>query len=158
MKPSPLCVLAALVALVSLGADIAQAQPMRPSPQLQLTMDLAAAFRAKDVEKGLALLAPEAALMPPGESLVSGRATIESFFKGLVERGFPELAFGSFASASSGTLGYDMGTYELTITPKGGPSRKEQGNYVVVSRQVPDGSWLLVLGMWSPRLPSTPAK
>jgi ketosteroid isomerase-like protein len=156
MKLKGACLL--LVAIAPLAAGVAQAQPMRPSPQLQLTMDLATAFRAKDMDKGLSLLAPEAVLLPPDEDMVSGRATVEGFLKRLAERGSPELAFGSFGSSSSGTLGYDMGSYELTVTPSGGAPRKEQGKYVILSRQVTDGRWLLVLCMWSPNVTSTPAK
>jgi len=43
------------------------------------------------------------------------------------------------------TLAYDGGTYSLDLTPPGGPTLKERGNYSLVWRKQKVGDWKLTL-------------
>jgi ketosteroid isomerase-like protein len=147
----------AAVAFVVLVAPRAEAQPAAPSPQFQVTMDLAVALRAKNVTKVLALLARGAVLMPPNEELVSG-TDIERFVKRLAEAGKVELAVGSLGSSSSEALGFDIGAYEFTITPAAGAPRKEKGKYVLLMRQGDDGQWRVAFALWNSSVAPAPAK
>src|SRR5262249_34905649 len=91
LSPAPRAALAlAIVAASSIGA--ARAQPWVPTPQCQVTSDLAAALRAKDLAKAMALFTERPVLLPPTGETISGRMELEAFLKERLEQGALKLA------------------------------------------------------------------
>jgi ketosteroid isomerase-like protein len=127
----------------------AQAQPMAPSPQFKASMDLAAAFRSRDVAKVMAMLADDAVLLPPGRDLVGGRKDIEALVKDFLGKNTVELSFSSLGSSGGGNLGFDVGQYELTLKPEGGAKTKTRGKYLAVFKQDPEERWRLGYLSWN---------
>jgi len=138
----------ALASAAALGGVVATAQPWAPSPQFQVSSDLAAALREKDVAKTLALLSDRAVLLPPSGETLSGRAEIERFLKERLERGALTLAIVSTGSAAAETLGFDSGTFEFTVTPAKGEPKKGRGTYLMILRQS-DGKWRIERLAWN---------
>lgn len=137
------------VVLSVLVASSAAAQALRPSPQFEVKMEYAAALREGDVPKAVALHVPNPVLMPPDQKLVGGRADVEAYLQGLVERGKIELSIVSVGSSSSDALAFDAGTYELQISPPEGPRETERGKYLTVFSRDSEGSWLIWYDSWS---------
>jgi ketosteroid isomerase-like protein len=136
---------------VGLCAWPASAQVLPPTPQFQVSMDMAVALRAKDAERVLALLAPKAAIMPPDGTVVGGGDDLEKALHELFGLGTVELSIFSLGSGESGTLGFDAGSYDLTIAFRTGEKRKEKGQYLTILRQDGGGHWRVAYGIWSRR-------
>lgn len=141
--------------LTVLLALTAMAQSWAPSPQFQVTSDLAAALRVKDVAKAFALFADRAVLLPPSGETVSGRIEIEAYIKERVERGALVLAIVSTGSSAAEGLGFDSGTCEFTVTPVSGEKKKGRGTYVALFRQS-DGKWKIDRLTWNSTWLPTP--
>ncbi len=138
--------LPALTCFVLLGAG---AQPMAPTPQFKVSMDLASALRAKDVGKVMALLADKAVIMPPGGDIRSGRREIEGALKDMLGKNTLELALGSMESAGSSILGFDAGTFEVTVKPLEGAAKKSRCKYLAVLTQDDEGHWRVAYLSWN---------
>lgn len=139
------------VVLVVLASRTAVAQPNRPTPQFQVTMDLATALRSKDLAKTMSFFAPNAMLMPPDGEAVAGRRDVESALKRLFEAGEIRLAVTSLGSTSGGVVGSDSGTFQLTIVPPQGERTVRTGSYVTVLRQDDAGRWTIEALIWNAR-------
>lgn len=150
-----------VTALVVLSGVGAHAQPMAPTPQFQASMDLVAALRARDVAKVMSFLADDAVILPPGRDLVGGHREIEALVKDFLGKNALELAFSSLGSSGSGSLGFDLGQYELTLKPEGGGAKtKTRGKYLAVFKQNTEEKWRLAYLSWNgsePAGPATPA-
>lgn len=139
------------VVLVVLASRSAVAQPNRPTPQFQVTMDLAAALRSKDLTKSLASFTPNAMLLPPDGDAVGGRKEVEAALKRLFDSGDIKLVVISLSSSGGGGVGSDTGTYELTVSPPNGVPTKVRGHYATVLRQDDDGHWTIDVLIWNGR-------
>jgi ketosteroid isomerase-like protein len=149
-----------LMLVIALGAANADAQPWAPTPQFQVSSDLAVALRGKDVAKAVTLFAERAVLLPPRGETVSGRAEIEQFVKERLGEASLTVAIVSTGSSAIEDLGFDSGTYEITFTRPKGDIRKGRGTYLAIQRRT-EGTWKidrLMLGFaWeSPSESATP--
>jgi len=122
---------------------------MAPTPQFKVSMDLASALRAKDVGKVMALLADKAVIMPPGGDIRSGRREIEGALKDMLGKNTLELALGSMESAGSSILGFDAGTFEVTVKPLEGAAKKSRCKYLAVLTQDDEGHWRVAYLSWN---------
>ena len=138
--------LPALTCFVLLGAG---AQPMAPTPQFKVSMDLASALRARDLAKVMDLFTDDAVVMPPGQDLIAGRKPIEAAVKELMAKNAVQVAIVSIGSTGSETLGLDAGLYELTVKPSEGVAKKDRGKYLAVVRQDAEGRWRLTHLSWN---------
>lgn len=149
----------ALTFVAVVGALGAEAQPLKPSPQFQATMDLAAALRSGDVAKAMALLTDDAVVLPPGRDLLSGRKSLEAALKELVGKNSLELALVSIGSTGSAEVGLDVGLYELTLKPQEGAAKsKARGKYLASLRPDAEGHWRVAYLIWNSSEPAPPAK
>jgi ketosteroid isomerase-like protein len=145
-----------LASLAVLGVEEARAQPWVPTPQFQVTSDLAGALRGKDVAKALALFTDRAVLFPPSGETISGRTELEAFLKERVERGALKLAIVSTGSSGTEDIGFDSGTCEFTVTIGKEEPKQGRGTYVAVLRLV-DGKWKIDRLIWNARMTIEPA-
>jgi ketosteroid isomerase-like protein len=85
----------------------------------------------------------DASLLPPNQPRVWGRPQIRRFFQSLREAGMRELAAEIIQLDVSGDLAYCMGTYAF------GMSAATRGQFLEVYRRQADGSWKMVVDMFS---------
>jgi len=135
--------------LVGVAVCPADAQVLPPTPQFQVSMDLAVALRTGDLERAVDVVAPKAVIMSPDGAMLNGREELTTVLKNLFGSGTVELAIFSLESSESGPLGFDAGSYDLTFTPRKGEKRKETGQYLAILRRDGEGRWRVVYGMWN---------
>jgi ketosteroid isomerase-like protein len=101
-----------------------------------------------------ALYTEDATVMPPNAPAVKGQEAIVALLKG-----FPPIA--DFKQVSQhvegfGNLAYDLQTYAGTFAPPGLPPVADTGKVVWIWRKGADGSWKILVEMWSSDLPVAP--
>lgn len=110
---------------------------------------------AKDAAGAAAVYATEGELYPPGEGVVKGRAAIEKYWKGAIDAGVT-VAVTSVASAVSGGLGYETGTYVLNEKGADGTMTTQTGKYVSIFVKE-GGAWRVKYDCWNANpAPKTP--
>lgn len=116
----------------------------------QMNRDFAAALNAKDAKAAAALYTEDAVLIPPGEPLVRGRAAIEEYWRGAIESGgVRDVSVETIDALSSGSLGYETGSFVLTANGPDGETLTDSGRYIEILRREPDGRWLSTHGIWN---------
>jgi uncharacterized protein (TIGR02246 family) len=116
----------------------------------QMNRDFAAALNAKDAKAAAAAYAEDAVLIPPGEPLVRGREAIEEYWRGAIELGgIRDVSVETMDAHSSGSLGYETGSFELTVNGPDGEAVIDRGRYIELLRRAPDGRWLSTHGIWN---------
>ena len=135
--------------LTGLGVCPANAQRLPPTAQFQASMDLAVALRSGELGSAVDLFAPKAVVMSADGAIIDGREEIASVLQGLFGKGTVELAIVSLESGESEALGFDAGSYDVTITSRKGERRKETGQYLAILRSDGEGRWRVVYGMWT---------
>ena len=152
-------VLAAVCALAACSGpgDSQQGQISASKEELgQMNRDFAAALNAKNARAAAALYSEDAVLIPPGEPLVRGRTAIEEYWKGAIESGgVRDVSVETIDALSSGSLGYETGSFVLTVNGSNGEAIVDRGRYVELLRRGPDGKWYSTHGIWN-AAPATP--
>lgn len=151
MKPVPLAAL--VLALSGCSAPEPSTQPEVAASKIELgrmNRDFAAALNARDAKAAAALYADDAVLFPPGEPLVRGRQAIEEYWRAAIESGgVRDVSVETIDASSSGSLGYETGSYVLTANGPDGDPVIEKGRYVELLRREQDGRWLSTHGIWN---------
>ena len=113
---------------------------------------------AKDVEATVAVYSNDAEVLPPDAPLITGKAGIRAMWSDLI-RTSDRVSWTAVTVevASSGDVGYVVGTYELDSKDAQGKPTVEIGKMVEVFRKQPDGSWKACVDMFSPDAPPAPA-
>ena len=97
---------------------------------------------------GLAqLYSADGVLMPPNCPIVRGQSEIEDYFTAL-----PEVTrFSASNDEIDGRddLAYVRGSYEMTVEAEGGESVDVRGTYLEIRKRQTDGSWPIVVDMYS---------
>jgi uncharacterized protein (TIGR02246 family) len=115
-----------------------------------MNRDFAAALNAKDAAAAAACYAENAVLVPPGQPLVRGRAAIEAYWKGFLEEaGGRDVSVGTIDAKSSGDLGYEIGSFALTVDGPDGQPVTHRGRFIELLEKGPDGRWLSTAGIWN---------
>jgi len=116
----------------------------------QMNRDFAAALNARDAKAAAALYTEDAVLIPPGEPLVRGREAIEEYWRGAIESGgVRDVSVETMDALSSGSLGYETGSFVLTANGPDGEAVIDRGRYIELLRREPDGRWLSTHGIWN---------
>jgi len=116
----------------------------------QMNRDFASALNAKDAKLAASLYTEDAVLLPPGEAIVRGRANIEAYWKGAIESGgVREVSVETLDAQSSGELGFEIGTFELTANGPDGEPVKDKGRFIELLKRGPDGKWYSTAGIWN---------
>ncbi len=106
---------------------------------------MAAAFNAKNAARLGQLYCDDAVLMPPGESLITGRAAIRSWFK----KAFARLGRIRMVPREARSLrdeAFQVGTFLMRLNLKS--SAPIAGKYVLLLRRT-EGRWLIQYDIWN---------
>jgi uncharacterized protein (TIGR02246 family) len=117
---------------------------------VRLRTEWAKNLRAKQLDQIAALYAPDAVYLLPSGARVTGRPAIRDICKKIMDNFTSEITFQSRASDHSGDLAYDSGEYRESLVKLSDQTKAEvQGNYVMIFRRQPDGTWLIAEQMWT---------
>jgi uncharacterized protein (TIGR02246 family) len=138
-----------------LGSDAPAA--LSPADQAKIrAVDSAfmAAANAGDVDGVAAVYADNGALLAPNLPPQKGRDAIKAFWGGFLDAYSVRFEVASDTIEGRGDLAYNQGHYRFTAVPKakGAPGVADEGKFIEILKQQPDGSWKYILDMYSSNL------
>ena len=104
----------------------------------------ALALNTGDLELWLSLHTDDVAKMGPDEPAIFGNEALRAKMEPVFDNFTFEMTINSEETQVDGDLGYDRGTYTLSITPKAGGetiSVMPDGKFLTIWKRQPDGSW-----------------
>ena len=118
------------------------------------------AFNSGDVDTLVAMYAPDAELMAPGNARAAGheaiRAVLAKESAAMKAAGVSIALNDDDKAGASGELGYHSGSY---VVNDSSGNAVDSGNYLAVLKRQADGKWLLFRDTWnSDRAPAAPAE
>lgn len=116
------------------------------------TAALAAAFNEKAVSTIVEMYDDNSVFMPPNAPMLRGREPLKSFYGELFSRGAADFRMDVETIAGHGPLGYESGTYSLSLKDGG----RDRGKYLRVLRKMND-TWRVEYTIWSSDLPPAAA-
>lgn len=109
-----------------------------------------AAFSAGAVDSLLALLAPDAVVMPPNEPIITGTSGVRTWAANMASQFTVNGRYTDSKISVLGDWAIERYTGALRITPKtGGSSTEENFKGLHVYHRQPDGRWLIVQDVWN---------
>ena len=116
------------------------------------------AVGAKDVDKAMSYYADDALMMLPNIPALTGKDSIRTIWKSLLEA--PGFAGGWKVTKVevSGELAFVTGTYEITENDDSGKPMTDTGKYIKNWKKQPDGSWKCVAHTLSSDQPLAPVR
>ena len=94
-------------------------------------------------------------LKPTGER-ITGRPAVRDLCKKIMDTFSNEFTFHSLTSDISGNIAYDSGEYKESLVKISDQTKAEvQGNYLMIFKRQPDGTWLIAQQMWTLVTPPT---
>lgn len=109
------------------------------------------AMLASDAKGVAALYAEDAIEMPPQQPMIKGRAAIEQYYEKELASGMTMNSFtlAHLDSQAIGDRGYDVGTYQQSVTPKGATAaQNDTGKYTVILKRVA-GAWRIAYAIYN---------
>ena len=106
---------------------------------------------SNNTEKVMTYYAENAVSLPPNMEAVKGKEAIEKWMKQMSQSGM-KVTKATFETAGfevSGTIGYEYGTYDMSMEMPGTGSMSDKGNYMSVWTQQQDGSWKIRVETWN---------
>lgn len=156
MRTRNVVALAACAWLVSLPSEPQTAKGLSKTDVRKIneaTQAAVTAALAKDFATWSALFLEDAAVYPPNEPAVKGRAAIRAWLEKLPP--ITEFNLSNARVEGREDLAYVLGTYTITIAPTGAPGPvKDSGKFVTILQRQTDGQWLAVVDMFSSDLPA----
>ena len=120
--------------------------------------DWSAAAKPNQVDAWMAFYADDAVILPPNDKLANTKDAIRKSIGDLLA--LPGLTIHwqttKAEAARSGEVGHSYGAYEFSFTGPKGKIVTEQGKYLEVWKQQPNGQWKCAVDMWSPDAPAAP--
>jgi ketosteroid isomerase-like protein len=109
---------------------------------------LAAAYAAADVAAIANTYTEDAALLPPNEARVDGRANIAEYWKAGFGMGVSDIKLTPKEINTSGDLAYEIGDFSYSARDKSGAKVTGTGKYLTVWKKV-GGGWQLHRDIWN---------
>ena len=97
--------------------------------------------------------AEDAMVLPPNSDFVKGRAAIQAFWQSFIDGGYKHFALATLEVGASGDLAYEVGTYEVGMTPG---AAEDRGKFLVVWKKA-GGKWWIHRDTFSSNMPAAPA-
>lgn len=161
MKKAALAGVIVLCGVSLVAAETAQTKPQADAGAEAAVREMAQAWAAaantKDAAKIGSLYAGDAVLMPPNEPTVRGRAAIQAYWQKFMDAGARDTSLTTLGVATSGSIGYEWGTYQFTMPGPGAQPVTDRGKYLVGLRREADGKWRLAYDVFNSDMPCPPA-
>jgi uncharacterized protein (TIGR02246 family) len=106
---------------------------------------------AGDAKGVAALYAEDAIEMPPHQPMIKGRAAIQQYYEKEFSAGMKMNTFTvtHLDAQAMGDRGYDVGTYQQSVTPKGmTDAQNDTGKYTVILKQTA-GAWQIAYAIYN---------
>ncbi len=96
----------------------------------------------------------DASILPPNSPKLSGRAAIRQFWQGAIDSGLKRATLKTVGLEVHGDTAFEVGTYQLSISPAGAQSMEDRGKFVVIWKQDADGEWRWAVDIFNSDLPA----
>jgi uncharacterized protein (TIGR02246 family) len=161
--------IAGFAILLALAAAVAAGQATPPKSQaggagadaIKAVADVyVKASLAGDAKAIAALYTEDGVELPPHQTMIKGRSAIEQFYEKEFSSGSKMSAFSltHIQTEAAGDLGYDVGTYQQTVTPAGGEKPvSDTGKYVVIMKRA-GSTWKVAYAIYNSDLPPAPGR
>jgi ketosteroid isomerase-like protein len=127
-----------------------------PSPFDELRRAFMDALGRRDARAAADVYAAEARILLPASRPMDGRAAIEAFWRAGLESGMSSLdLFPDFLEGER-EFACEIGRYVLHAEPRDETAVVEEGRYLIVHRQEPDGAWRRALEILEPATGGSP--
>ncbi len=110
-----------------------------------------AAFKAGEIDPLAALYPEDVVVLAPNQPALVGKDAVLAWLQGL----YDQFTVDEFTSpveevVVAGSLAFSRGTFAWLLTPKaGGEPVADSGNFIVIWRRAPDGSWKRARVIWN---------
>jgi ketosteroid isomerase-like protein len=115
----------------------------------QMNKDFAKALNDKDAVAASLLYSENASLLPPNESIVTGRKNIQKYWQAVLDAGTNNVSVSTISTGSNGDLGYEIGHFQLSYPGADGKMIVEKGKYTEILKRTADGKWISIYGIWN---------
>lgn len=115
----------------------------------QMNRDFAKALVAHDAAAAASVYTEGAAILPPNEPIVKGRANIQKYWQAGIDAGIVGASVHTIDAKSNGDLGYEIGSFEMQMKDSTGKITVEKGKYTEILKRNAEGKWMSIYGMWS---------
>jgi ketosteroid isomerase-like protein len=107
-------------------------------------------LHSKQLEPILRLYAPDAVFLQPTGERITGSAALRTLFQTIMATFNSDLTLHSQNFETSGDLAYDSGDFQESLTTIATGARiTSKGNYVIIFKRQPNGSWQIVQQVWT---------
>jgi ketosteroid isomerase-like protein len=144
-------VIALLLFVLMIGCTEKTKSPAKATPEelSQMNKDFAKALNNKDAMAASLLYSEDASLLPPNESIVTGRENIRKYWQAALDAGTSDVSVSTISTGSDGDLGYEIGRFQLNYPGADGKMIVEKGKYTEILRRTADGKWISINGIWN---------
>ena len=113
------------------------------------------ALMGGSTDKLLAYYEDNAMEMPPNMVMVKGKDAIKAYWEQSTKAGMKMSAveFNSVDVQASGTLAYEIGTYDMAMTAGKMGEIRDRGKYISLWREQADGTWKVAAETWNTDMP-----
>lgn len=101
-----------------------------------------------------AVYTEDASVLPPNSPKLTGRRAITQFWQGLLDAGLKSAKLETVALEVHGDTAFEVGTYQLRISPAGAAPMEDRGKFVVIWKREPDGVWRWAVDIFNSDLPA----
>jgi uncharacterized protein (TIGR02246 family) len=146
MRAAGLCAVSVLLLTRVASGQGSQAQALVAVADAYVKATLAG-----DAKAVAALYTEDAVEMPPNQPSIKGRAAIEKYYQQQFAEGAKMATFTltHLETRAMGDSGYDVGTYQQTVTPPGGTApANDSGKYTVILKRA-GGAWKVAYAIYS---------
>jgi ketosteroid isomerase-like protein len=113
------------------------------------------ALMGGDMSKPAAFFADDGMEMAPNMATAKGKDAIKAMWTQMMSSGvkFTSVEFTTLDLKADGSIGYEIGTYDMSISTPDMGDIKDKGKYISVWHQLPDGTWKLTADTWNSDMP-----
>ncbi len=112
------------------------------------------ALRRGDAAGCAAVYTADGRVFPTHSPMLCGRPAIQAFWQSAIDMGIRDATLETLDLEEQGDVVIETGAYTLEIMPPGGTVTKDEGNYVVIWKQLPEGTWKWHVDVFNTNLPA----